>query len=129
MITILFLMGAGICVFLGAFVETVVIDLYPSMYGWNIAAYVLAGIFALWGIVDLFKTVIHKRRRERILREYEVIRMHWQKRIPNKLKVFSDVPVTIPHNSAPKSKPAAKKNVNNKNPAGKPAGQRKQGKR
>ena len=129
MITILFLMGAGICVFLGAFVETVVIDLYPSMYGWNIAAYVLAGIFALWGIIELFKAISHKRRRKRILRDYEVIRMHWQKRIPNKLKVFSGVPITIQPNSAPKSKPAANKNVNNKKPAGKPAGQQKRGKR
>lgn len=114
MITILFLMGAGICVFLGAFVETVVIDLYPSMYGWNIAVYVLAGIFALWGIIELFKAISHKRRRK----------------AARQGDIFLELTVnTQKRSSAPKSKPAANKNVNNKKTAGKPAGQRKQGKR
>lgn len=113
MITILFMIAAGICVFLGVFIEKAALDIYPSMYGWNIAAYVLAGIFTLWGIVELFRAIIHKRR----CKEAE------------RVDVFFDF--TMPaqkRSSAPKGKPASK-NINNKKPAGKPAGQRKQGKR
>ncbi len=50
----------------GLLIQVVILDYYPALYGFQFFFYGIAGIFLIWGVVDL--AMYRKRRKRRILR-------------------------------------------------------------
>lgn len=50
----------------GILIQVVILDYYPVLYGMQFFFYGIAGIFLIWGVIDL--AMYRKRRKRRILR-------------------------------------------------------------
>lgn len=51
----------------GILIQVAVLDCYPVLYGFQFFFYGIAGIFLIWGVIDL--AMYRKRRKRRILRQ------------------------------------------------------------